>query len=179
MNPSEQQTQQTQASQAHDANEATPPPPAFQVSEWLNAPESITLDSFRGRVVVVYTFQMLCPGCVSNSLPQALRLHEMLDANDTMLLGLHTVFEHHAVMGAQALHVFAHEYQLRFPIGIDAADPQAPVPLTMQAYGLRGTPSLLMFDRQGRLRVNHFGHLDDLRVGALIGRLQAEAPADD
>jgi hypothetical protein len=29
--------------------------------------------------------------------------------------------------------------------------PPKPVPLTMQAYGLRGTPSLLVFDRQGRL----------------------------
>lgn len=95
------------------------------------------------------------------------------------MLGLHTVFEHHAVMTADALRVFADEYRLRFPIGIDEASPQDPIPLTMRAYGLRGTPSLLLFDRHGRLRVNHFGHLDDLRVGALIGQLEAEGRIGD
>jgi len=48
------------------------------------------------------------------------------------------------------------------------------VPCTMAAYGLRGTPSLLLIDRQGRLRLNHFGALDDLRAGALIAQLIAE-----
>ncbi|MEP7283050.1 MAG: redoxin domain-containing protein [Rubrivivax sp.] len=154
-------------------------PPALQVSEWLNTPKPIHLESLRGRVIVVHAFQMLCPACVSLSLPQALRVHESFDAQDVAVLGLHTVFEHHAVMTADALRVFAHEYRLRFPIGIDEASSQDPLPLTMRAYGLRGTPSLLLFDRQGRLRLNHFGHLDDLRVGALIGQLQAEGPIGD
>ncbi|MEO7243956.1 MAG: TlpA disulfide reductase family protein [Rubrivivax sp.] len=154
-------------------------PPALQVSHWLNTPQPIHLESLRGRVVVVHAFQMLCPACVSLSLPQALRIHESFDEQDVTVLGLHTVFEHHAVMTTDALRVFAHEYRLRFPIGVDDASPQDPLPHTMRAYGLRGTPSLLLFDRQGHLRLNHFGHLDDLRVGALIGQLQAEGPIGD
>jgi hypothetical protein len=90
------------------------------------------------------------------------------------VIGLHSVFEHHDVMTAQALRTFIHEYRLSFPIGIDQPASTGPLPLTMQTYGLRGTPSLLLIDRRGRLRLNYFGHLDDLRLGALIGQLLAQ-----
>ena len=92
------------------------------------------------------------------------------------MIGLHTVFEHHDVMGPRALHVFLDEYRIPFPVGVDQADPGSPVPLTMRAYGLRGTPSVVVFDAQGRVRLNHFGQIDDLQLGAVIGQLLAEAP---
>jgi hypothetical protein len=149
----------------------------LQVSQWLNAPQPVTLEGQRGRVVVLHTFQMLCPGCVANGLPQALRIHRLFPSNQVAVIGLHTVFEHHAVMGAQALRVFLDEYRIPFPVGIDQADATGPVPLTMQAYGLRGTPSVLVFDRQGQVRLHHFGPIDDLQLGALIGQLLAEGPA--
>jgi peroxiredoxin len=148
--------------------------PPLDVSEWLNTPVPISLAAVRGRVVVLHAFQMLCPGCVSHGLPQTLRIREAFDPDDVAVLGLHTVFEHHAVMTPAALRVFAHEYRLAFPIGIDRPSPSGAVPCTMAAYGLRGTPSLLLIDRQGHLRLNHFGALDDLRVGALIAQLLAE-----
>lgn len=44
----------------------------------------------------------------------------------------------------------------------------------MQDYRLRGTPSLIVIDRQGLLRLKHFGHLDDLPLGVLLGTLIAE-----
>jgi peroxiredoxin len=148
--------------------------PPLDVSEWLNTPAPISLADLRGRVVVLHAFQMLCPGCVSHGLPQTLRIHEAFDAGEVAVIGLHTVFEHHAVMTPDALRVFAHEYRLAFPIGIDRPSAHDAVPCTMAAYGLRGTPSLLLIDRQGRLRLNHFGALDDLRAGALIAQLIAE-----
>ena len=93
---------------------------------------------------------------------------------EVVVIGLHTVFEHHAVMGADALEVFVHEYVLSFPIGIDQPSVQGNIPLTMQAYGLRGTPSRGVLDWLGRIRLNHFGHIDDFRIGAL---LRANSPA--
>ncbi len=148
--------------------------PPLDVSEWLNTPAPISLAELRGRVVVLHAFQMLCPGCVSHGLPQTLRIRETFDPRDVAVMGLHTVFEHHAVMTPDALRVFAHEYRLNFPIGVDRPSAHDAVPCTMATYGLRGTPSLLLIDRQGRLRLNHFGALDDLRAGALIAQLLAE-----
>jgi peroxiredoxin len=149
--------------------------PALQVSEWLNAPTltPITLDALRGQVVVLHAFQMLCPACVSHGLPQAQAIRNAFSEAEVVVLGLHTVFEHHAVMNVQALKVFVHEYGITFPVGIDEAGPGSHIPLTMQAYGLQGTPSLVVVDRQGRVRLRHFGLIDDLKLGAFIGRVVA------
>lgn len=150
--------------------------PPLQVQHWLNTPRHIALADLRGRVVALHAFQMLCPGCVAHGLPQAQRMQELFPAEQVAVVGLHSVFEHHAVMQPlAALQAFAHEYRLGFPIGIDQPDPAGgAVPLTMQALGLRGTPSLLLLDKQGRIRFHQFGRADDLRVGALIGQLIAE-----
>lgn len=150
--------------------------PALQVRQWLNTAEPISLESLRGRVVVLHAFQMLCPGCVSQGIPQAKRIQAAFPEHELVVVGLHTVFEHHAVMNAEALQVFVHEYGLSFPIGIDQPSANGYVPLTMQAYALRGTPSLVVLDRKGHIRLNHLGHLDDLRLGALLGQLIAEQP---
>lgn len=150
------------------------PAPELQIAQWLNTDAPITLAGLRGRVVVLHTFQMLCPGCVLHGLPQAAKIKSIFDAQDVVLLGIHTVFEHHAVMGADALKVFMHEYRIDYPVGIDQPDPQGAIPLTMQAYQLRGTPSLVLIDRAGKLRLQHFGQLDDMQAGALVTQLVME-----
>jgi len=58
---------------------------------------------------------------------------------------------------------------------VDLPAPDRTIPRTMQIYELRGTPSLIVIDRQGMIRLNHFGHLDDLQLGALLGALLTEA----
>lgn len=148
--------------------------PPLHVGRWLNTTEAITLEALRGRVVMLHSFQMLCPACVSHGLPQAMKARELFALGDVAVIGLHTVFEHHAVMNAAALEVFIHEYRVTIPIGIDQAGSTTSVPLTMQAYGLRGTPSVVLLDRQGRIRLNHFGTIDDMALGGLIGQLVAE-----
>jgi len=140
-------------------------------SSWLNSDIDIKLQDLIGRVVVVHTFQMLCPGCVSHGLPQAIKIRKLFNESDVAVIGLHTVFEHHDVMGKNALKVFLQEYGITFPVGIDKADENSNIPLTMQAYNLRGTPSLLIFDRNGQLKLSHFGIIDDMVLGSIIGRL--------
>lgn len=153
--------------------------PEFEVSGWLNAAGPVTLASLRGRVVALYAFQMLCPGCVAHALPQAKQLGQHVGRDELAVLGLHTVFEHHEAMNERALAAFLHEYRIEFPVGIDRPGESGPIPCTMERYRMRGTPTLLLFDRQGVLRHSLFGHLPDLQVGALIGRLLAEpAPGE-
>lgn len=149
--------------------------PELEVSRWFNTPTPISLAGLRGRVVALHTFQMLCPGCIAHGLPQATRLRKLFDEKDLAVIGLHTVFEHHAVMTEEALGVFIHEYRLGFPIGVDRSDSNNPVPRTMQKYALRGTPSLLLIDQLGRLRLSHFGQIEDLQLGAVIGQLLADS----
>ncbi|MDP2366784.1 peroxiredoxin family protein [Rhodoferax sp.] len=124
--------------------------PALHVSQWLNAKQTISLAELRGRVVVLHAFQMLCPGCVAHGNPQAIRIHHAFDRKDVMVLGLHAVFEHHAVMGPKALEVFMHEYRIPFPVGVDMASADSDVPLTMHNF-------LVAFSRSPGLRHRGLG----------------------
>lgn len=151
--------------------------PELSVSQWFNTDEDLSLRRLRGEVVVVEAFQMLCPGCVSHGLPQAQRIQQTF-GRDLTVLGLHTVFEHHAAMTPTSLEAFLHEYRISFPVGVDAHQSSIDTPITMQRYQLQGTPSLIVIDRAGRLRTQAFGHHDDLTLGALLGRLLDE-PAPD
>ena len=145
-------------------------------SHWFNTPAPLTLEQLRGedrRVVLVLAFQMLCPGCVSTAIPQLKKVHEIFDQRRLAVAGLHSVFEHHAAMTPIALEAFLHEYRVKFPVAVDEAVPGSPIPRTMAAFEMQGTPTLLLFDRDGTLRLNHFGHLDDLALGALLGQVVA------
>jgi len=117
---------------------------------------------------------MLCPGCVQHGLPQAQRIHAAFAPDEVAVVGLHTVFEHHEAMTPVSLRAFLYEYRIAFPVGVDAPGAQGGVPQTRLAYGLRGTPSLLLIDRAGRLRRHSFGAEEDMMVGAAIATLVAE-----
>ncbi len=145
--------------------------PELQTAEWLNTSSPLSLDALRGRIVVLHAFQMLCPACVSRGVPQAIAIHAAFDSKDVAVIGLHTVFEHHAAMQPVSLAAFLHEYRVTFPVAVDRPSASGPIPVTMQAYGMRGTPTLVLIDRVGRIRLHQFGHVDDLRVGAVLGQL--------
>lgn len=152
------------------------PAPELQTTTWLNAPEPLSLERLRGRVVLLHAFQMLCPGCVAHGVPQAQRVAELFKSAPLTVIGLHTVFEHHEAMGLESLRAFVHEYRVRFPVGIDAPGPDGdPMPRTMRAYTMQGTPTTLLIDARGRLRSQVFGVYDDLLLGAEIGTLLVEA----
>jgi AhpC/TSA family len=152
------------------------PAPAWTTTRWFNHDgPPLQPDALRGRVVVLHAFQMLCPACVHHGLPQAQRIQKTFAADDVAVVGLHTVFEHHAAMTPVSLQAFLHENRIGFAVGVDAASADAtdPVPVTMRRYGFRGTPSLVLIDRQGRVRRHAFGAEDDLAVGAAIAALLA------
>ena len=154
------------------------PAPPLLTSSWLNSATPLDISDFRGRVLVIEAFQMLCPGCVAHGVPQAQRVAQAFPSDQVAVIGLHTVFEHHEVQGTQeALAAFAHEYRLDFPIGIDRQDGR--LPATMTAYGMRGTPTLVVIDRDGLRRFQRFGHVNDLALGSIIGSLLAEPAAAD
>lgn len=151
------------------------PAPAWQTAAWFNTPGPLRLEGLRGKVVLLHAFQMLCPACVAHGLPQAGRLAELFAGAPLAVVGLHTVFEHHAVMGSDALRAFLQEYRISFPVGVDAPGAGGdPMPRTMRAYAMRGTPTTVLIDARGRLRRQLFGVHDDLLLGAEVGALLAE-----
>jgi len=148
--------------------------PALDVVSWINTPKPFTLSQLKGKVVVIHAFQMLCPGCVAHGIPQAAAIHDFYKEEDVQVIGLHTVFEHHDVMTLDALKVFAAEYRIPFPIAIDCPAESEAIPKTMARYQMRGTPTLIVLDKNGSVRLNHFGRMSDMQIGSVIGSLLAE-----
>lgn len=156
--------------------------PEIEAAQWMNTDSPLSLAALRGRVVVVEAFQMLCPGCVNHGLPQAQRIRQTFRPEDVAVIGLHCVFEHHEAMTPVALRAFLYEFRIRFPVAVDAPA-SGGLPRTMQAWQLEGTPTLLLFDRHGKMRARHFGQVPDMAVGAEIMALVQEKadglPASD
>lgn len=147
--------------------------PEWRTTEWFNSPEPLSLAALRGRVVMVCAFQMLCPGCVSQGLPQAQRVAAAFQREQVAVIGLHSVFEHHEAMQPVSLRAFLQEYRITFPVGVDEPNGRL-MPQTMRSYGMEGTPTTLLIDRNGGLRRQVLGHIPDLQLGAELMRLMSE-----
>jgi peroxiredoxin len=149
--------------------------PNLAISEWINS-TPLSLKELRGRVVVLHAFQMLCPGCVLHGTPLAQKLHDRFASSDptnsdVAVIGIHTVFEHHGAMTSVSLRAYLHEFRITMPIGIDEPGADSSLPTTMQRYDMRGTPTLILIDRQGKLRAHSFGSVDEIALGMSLARL--------
>lgn len=158
-----------------DVKEKYPLAPDLLTSHWFNSASPLTLPGLRGQVVVLHFFQMLCPGCVKYSVPQAEHVHRLQISDDLTVVGVHSVFEHHDAMTTVVLEAFLHEYQISHPIAVDVTVTGDPIPATMRQYRLKGTPSLILIDKKGRIRDHEFGRTDDVYLGVRVGQLLAEA----
>lgn len=149
--------------------------PEWECASWFNSEAPVSLTGLRGRPIVAAAFQMLCPGCVAHTIPQLNKVRQLFAEDDLVVLGLHSVFEHHEAMREPSLRAFLHEYGVGFPVGVDRHEGDDPVPLTMRRYGFQGTPTLMLIDANGVLRRQTFGHVPDLQLGAEVMALVGEA----
>ncbi len=148
--------------------------PELDIERWFNTDEPLTLADLRGKVVVLHAFQMLCPGCVLHGTPLAQRVHDRFAGDDLVVIGIHTVFEHHGAMTPVSLEAYLYEFKVTMPVGVDRQTGDH-LPATMDAYQMRGTPTLVLIDRVGRVRQHAFGSVDELALGFQIATLIAES----
>src|SRR3546814_17628365 len=93
---------------------------------------------------------MLCPGSVSHGLPQASRIHETFSRDDVVVLGLHSVFEHHEAQSPTSLEAFLHEYRIAFPDGVDPLGEPGGLPLTRARDGPRREEGKRVYESVGQ-----------------------------
>ncbi len=144
------------------------------ISKWLNTDQPLSIEKLKGKVIAIHAFQMLCPGCVLHGMPQAQKLFEMFNSDYVAVLGLHTVFEHHEAMQEKSLRAFLHEFRVKFPVGIDQPSVGIDIPQTMNLYQMRGTPTWIIIDKKGELKIHSFGQMDDMLLAAEVTRLALE-----
>ena len=148
-------------------------PPEIVATRWFNADPAPTLEAMRGKVIVLGAFQMACPGSMRHLVPQLSRLAAQFTTDEVAVMGLHCVFEQVEKQTPDKLAAYIDEAGIAFPVAVDKETPGS-LPVTMDSYELQGTPTLLVFDRQGRLRRHYLGQVDDMRLAAEVMALTIE-----
>lgn len=149
-------------------------PPEITAARWLNSDGKRSLKDEKGKVVVVAVWQLQCPGSLKAGLPQATRLRNVFDEKEVTVFGLHMPFEKFSEQTQEEVEKFLATTGITIPIALDKPNGEG-LPQTMKDYELQGTPAMLIFDRQGRLRRHYLGAVDDLRIGAeVMGLLMEE-----
>ena len=148
-------------------------PPEIIAQRWLNSDKKRTLKAEKGKVVVVAIWQLGCPGSQKFGLPQAMRLRRRFEESEVAVFGLHMPFEKFAEQSPEKVEAYLAENGITIPIALDKPNGEE-LPETMKAYELQGTPAILLFDRQGRLRRHYLGAVDDFRLGAEVMALLIE-----
>jgi peroxiredoxin len=121
------------------------------IDAWMNS-EPITMESLRGKVVVVHFFAFGCINCIHNY-PWYKDWHERLADRGVAIVGIHTP-ETASEADNELLQASLEEQDLKFPV---AQDKQRKM---WQAWYNGIWPSVYIIDKRGRLRYWWYGELD-------------------
>ncbi len=144
------------------------------ISEWINS-NGLTLEGLRGKVVIIDFFQLWCPGCNRFSGPLMEKWYRHYeDRHDIQLVGIHTVFEGHSQQTPKLLRQYVREKNIIYPVGVDAHVSNQRLPETMIRYHTHGTPEIVIIDKKGEIRFQHFGSFNPSVAEKLINTLLNE-----
>lgn len=166
--------------EAFDFTQVKPSPadaPEFvSIEEWVNS-EPLTMESLRGKVVVVHFFAFGCINCIHNY-PWYREWQEAYQGKDAVLIGIHTpetkTEEDNAKLKASLV-----KNELKFPVAVDKEKAM------WKAWYNGIWPSVYIIDKQGRVRYWWYGELDWQGAGnqkvarQQIEKLLAEKYVDD
>lgn len=118
-------------------------PELVDTGDWLNS-EPLSLESLRGKVVVLHFYAFGCINCVRN-FPTYLEWQKRFHDEDVVIVGIHTP-ETAAEHDAASVRTRAAEAAFTFPILIDSSK------ANWNAWGNSMWPSVYLVDRRGYLR---------------------------
>ena len=126
------------------------------------AGEPVSLDAYRGRVVVVNFWASWChPACYEEA-PVLERNWRAYRDRDVVVLGVDIQDK------AESAKKFIADFSLTFPNVLDAAG------RVSVDYGVYGVPETFFIDRRGRIRAKHVGAVTDEAFRHQVERLLAE-----
>jgi peroxiredoxin len=138
---------------ADEPQPAAPQAPEFAgVSQWLNS-NPLTIESLRGKVVVIHFWTFDCINCQHN-LPYYSRWRHDFAEKDVQIIGVHTP---ETTDEADMQQLVSHVKQLgiTYPVAVDGDH------ATWKAYNNRYWPSIYLIDKQGRIRYRWDGELEN------------------
>lgn len=154
---------------AGEPQPAPRPAPPWRNTSWLNADRPVTLESLRGRVVLLNFWVFTCYNC-TNTVPSLVDFDAKYHDQGLTIIGIHTpefppyAGEHDKANVRRALE----RYHIRYPVAQDNDD------RTWNLYGIRFWPSFVLIDKRGRIRYEGAGefHVGDETYGLWERRIQ-------
>lgn len=126
-------------------------PELRQVSAWINSPP-LSLESLRGKVVVVHFWTFGCINCIRNY-PAYKDWVRRYEPRNVVMLGIHTP-ELESEYDLDAIRQKARTEGLDFPIAVDNEK------ANWNAWSNRVWPSVYLVDKTGRVRFWWYGELN-------------------
>ena len=121
------------------------------IDAWLNS-EPLTMESLRGRVVIVHFFAFGCINCIHNY-PWYIEWQDQLAGQSVTIIGIHTP-ETKTEEDNDLLRASLEKNGLKFPVAVDKQKKM------WQAWYNGIWPSVYLIDKQGRVRYWWYGELD-------------------
>ena len=141
--------------------------PELKVKQWIDAEGKVTepvhLADYKGKFIVLYSFQAWCPGCHSKGLPALKQMtDELKDNSNVAFMAIQTVFEGAHANTYERMVEIKDQYAIGVPFGHDPGDEgtsRRKTSSTMKSYRSGGTPWYILIDQEGFVVFNDF-HLD-------------------
>ena len=138
-----------------------PAPPLTGGEEWLNTAEPITIESLRGKVVLLDFWTYCCINCI-HVLPDLKRLEEKY-ANQLVVIGVHSA-KFDTEKDPQNIREAILRYEIKHPVVNDSRMS------IWRRYGVRGWPTLVLIDPEGNVLGGESGEgLHDLFDEVIAG----------
>lgn len=137
------------------------PAPAFKVVTTAGQP--VTLDSFRGHVLVVDFFATWCQPC-RQSIPHLVEMNRKYGKQGLQILGLSADED-----GERVVKAFAGEFKVNYPLALAGETVTAD-------FGVRSVPVMFIIDKSGKVAevFRGFSYETGRSLEQLIKRLLAE-----
>ena len=147
------------------AETTAPAAPEISKGYWINS-ESHTLNSLRGRVVVIDFWTFGCYNC-RNTLPFIKSWDARYRDKGLTIIGVHTP-ETDSEKNVDTLRREVAELKIQYPVVSDNDY------ATWNEYGVEAWPTLFVLDKQGRVRWTHVGEGAYSETEEVIKKLLAE-----
>ena len=137
------------------------PAPGFKVI--TTSGQSVTLDNYRGHVLVIDFFATWCQPC-RQSIPHLVEMNRKYGKQGLHVLGLSADED-----GERVVKTFAAEYKINYPLAL-AGD------VTTVDFGVRSVPIMFLVDKKGKIVEIYRGFSDEIgrSIEQNLKRLLAE-----
>ncbi|MGH9820446.1 MAG: peptide-methionine (R)-S-oxide reductase MsrB [Pyrinomonadaceae bacterium] len=163
------------SSDPHDnflAPESAKAAPALAQGKWINS-EPINLEALRGRVVLIDFWTFGCYNC-RNTLPSVKQFDMNYREKGLTIVGVHTP-ESGYEKGLDNVQAAVKKLGIKYPVVTDVGYE------TWNAFGVNAWPTVVILDKQGRIRYTHIGEgaydTQERVIRALIAETGTDASA--